>query len=96
MYVDTCYYHLRQIRSVRRSLTTQAASALIHAFISSRIDFGNAIYSGLGSSLTLKLQSVLNASARLIGGIPKFGHISTYMRDTLHWLPIPQASNLRF
>ena len=34
---------------------TEAASALIHAFISSRIDFGNAIYSGLDSSLTLKL-----------------------------------------
>ena len=52
-----------------------------HAFISSRIDFGNAVYSGLGSSLTLKLQSALNASVHLIGAILKFGNISTYMRD---------------
>src|SRR5688572_18151257 len=37
-----------------------------------------------------KLQSVLNAAARLIGGIPKFGHISAFIRDSLHWLPIQQ------
>lgn len=54
--------------------TTQGTSALIHILISSRIDSGNAMYSDLGSSLTLILQSVLNASARPICGIPKFSH----------------------
>ena len=34
-----------------------------------------------------QLQSVLNAAARLIGGIPKFGHISEFIRAELHWLP---------
>lgn len=39
-------------------------------------------------SVTLKLESVLKASARPIGVIPKCDHISTYRLDTLHWLPI--------
>src|SRR6218665_2693002 len=28
---------------------------------------------------------VLGAAARMIGGVPKVGHISEFMRDTLHW-----------
>ena len=34
------------------------------------------------------LDGVLRAAARMIGGVPKFGHISEFMRDTLHWLPV--------
>src|SRR6218665_2518949 len=33
-----------------------------------------------------QLQSVLNAAARLIGGIPKLGHISELIRAELNWL----------
>ena len=33
---------------------------------------------------------VLRAAARTVGGIPRLGHISEYMRDVLHWLPAQQ------
>src|SRR6218665_161771 len=33
------------------------------------------------------LDRVLRSVARLIGRIPKYDHISTYMRDILHWPP---------
>ena len=36
------------------------------------------------------MDGVLRAAARLIGGVPKFGHIGEFMRDTLHWLPVRQ------
>ena len=36
------------------------------------------------------LDGVLRAHARLIGGVPKFGNIGEFMRDTLHWLPVCQ------
>src|SRR6218665_1113181 len=26
----------------------------------------------------------------MIGGVPRFGHITDYMRDVLHWLPVQQ------
>src|SRR6218665_2450072 len=32
---------------------------------------------------------------RMIGGVPKFGHISEFMRDTLHWLPVQQRIHYR-
>src|SRR6218665_912385 len=38
---------------------------------------------------------VLRAAARMIGGVPKFGHISDYMRDVLHWLPVQQRIHCR-
>ena len=31
----------------------------------------------------------------MIGGVPKFGHISDYMRDVLHWLPVQQRIHYR-
>ena len=31
-----------------------------------------------------------SVAARLIGGISKFGHVSRYMHDVLHWLPAEQ------
>ena len=86
----SCFYHLCQLRSIRSSLSLHAITTLIHALICTRVDFGNAAYIGLSASNTHKLQSILNAAARLIGGIPKFSHISGYIRDTLHWLPIQQ------
>ena len=33
------FYHLREMKVVRRSLTVEAAKAMVHAFVSSRIDF---------------------------------------------------------
>lgn len=67
-------------------------NALIHDFVSSRADFGNAIFVWTGLPLILKLHSVLNSSACLIGCITKYGNMSVYIRDTLQWLPIPQGN----
>src|SRR6218665_1038938 len=64
----SCFYHLRQIRSVRRSLTFKAARTLMHAFICSRVDYCSAIYAGVALAHVDQLQSELNPAARLIGG----------------------------
>ena len=32
----------------------------------------------------------MRSAARLIGGIPKFGHVFKYMLDVFHWLPAEQ------
>ena len=31
----------------------------------------------------------------MIGGVPRFGHISEFMRDTLHWLHVRQRIHCR-
>ena len=58
----------------------------MHAFICSRVDYCSAIYAGVALAHVDQLQSVLNGAARLIGGIPKFWHISEFIRAELHFI----------
>ena len=41
------------------------------------------------------LGGILRAAARMIGGVPKFGHISEFMRYILRWLPVRQRIHYR-
>ena len=63
---------------------------LVHALICSRDVYGNAVYKDLSSTNTSKLQADLNAVAPLIGGIAKFSHTSSFIRNSFHRLPIRQ------
>jgi len=91
----SCYYQLRQLRIVSRSLSCSAAAALVHAFVTSRLDHCNSILLGLPLALTARLDQVLCCAARLIGRIPKYASVSAYMHDMLHWLPITQRISYR-
>ena len=63
---------------------------LVCSFICSRIDYCNAVFAGLPRSTTNHLDSVLHAAARMISGRSKHDHITSVLRDELHWLPVPQ------
>ena len=43
----TCFFQLRQLRTIRRSLTKEATQLLLHAFVVSRLDYCNALFTGL-------------------------------------------------
>ena len=86
----SCFYQLRQLRSIRRSLTMEASNTLIHSLVSSRVDYCNSIFYGATNTVLRRLQSVLNAAARLITNTRKSDHITPVLRDQLHWLPIRQ------
>ena len=90
-----CYYQLRQLRTVARSLTPTAAATLVHSFVTTRLDYCCSLYAGLPISRLSCIDRVLRSAARLIGRIPKFSHISSYMRDVLHWLPLKQRIEYR-
>lgn len=92
--VGRCFYHLRQLRTIRRSLTPEAVKTLVHSLITSRIDYCNGVLSGVPAVHLRQLQSVLNAAARLITRKQKFDHISETLRD-LHWLPIKERINYK-
>jgi len=86
----SCYYQLRQLRVVSRSLSFSSASTLVHAFVVNRLDYCSSLYIGLPQVRLLCLERVLRSAARLVGRIPKFSHVSDYMREVLHWLPLQQ------
>jgi len=83
---------LRQLRTVHRSLTTDAATTLVHALISSRVDYCNSVLYGMCEAHLRPLHWVQNAVARLItgSGKRKFDHVASTMRDDLNWLPVRQ------
>ena len=62
-----------------------SAKSLVQAFISSRLDYCNALLHGLPDKLIRRLQSVQNAAARMITGAPRRDHITPILRQ-LHWL----------
>ena len=86
----SCFFQLRQLRSIRRSLTMEASKTLVHSLVSSRVDYCNSIFYGAANTVLRRLQSVVNAAARLIANTRKFDHITPVLRDQLHWLPIRQ------
>jgi len=83
------FFQLRQRRSIRHSLTPAAVEMLVHAFISSRLDYCNQLFLGVTGRLLDKLQSLQNAAARLVIGARKFDRITPVMQE-LHWLPVRQ------
>uniref|UniRef100_A0A8C5Q0P7 Reverse transcriptase domain-containing protein n=1 Tax=Leptobrachium leishanense TaxID=445787 RepID=A0A8C5Q0P7_9ANUR len=64
---SSCRYQLRNISRIRPFLTAVTTKQLIHALVISRLDYcNNNLLSGLPLSRLSPLQSILNASARLI------------------------------
>src|SRR6218665_3639653 len=60
-----CYYQLRQLRTVSRSLTSTAAATLVHLFVTSRLDYCSSLYIGLPATRLNCLNRVLRSAARL-------------------------------
>ena len=85
-----CFYYLRQLRTVRRAMTVETITTLVHVFIISRVDYCNSVLYGASAVHLHSLQSVLNAATRIIVEKRKFDLISTSIRDELLWLPIKQ------
>ena len=81
------YHQLRQLRPVVGSLSADASKTLVHAFISSRLDYCNSLFYGIADGLLKKLQSIQNAAARLITGTRRRDHITPVLQQ-LHWLPV--------
>jgi len=92
----SCYYNLRRLRAIRRSVSSPVFTTIIivHAFIWSRIDYCNSLYAGLPTTRLSSIQSVMNLTTRLIARLPRFSHISTYMTYVLLWFPV--ASRIRY
>jgi len=61
----------------------------VQAFISSRLDYCNALLYGVSDGLMRRLQSVQNAAARLVTFARRRDHITPMLRQ-LHWLPVRQ------
>ena len=81
------FFYLHNIRRIKKYLSRDSLLTLVHAFITSRLDYCNALLYGLPKEQIFKLQRVQNAAARLIMDIGKYSHITPALYE-LHWLPV--------
>jgi len=83
------YYQLRQLRGIIQSLTPDATKTLVHAFISSRLDYCNSLLFGVADQQLKRLYTVQNTAARLVTGTRRSDHITPVLK-VLYWLPVRQ------
>ena len=57
--------------------------------VHSRLDYGNGVLVGIPAHVMRRLQSVLNAAARLIFNLKRSDHITDAL-VSLHWLRVPE------
>lgn len=85
--VKSSFFQLRQLAKIKPVLQKQHFETVIHAFVTTRLDYCNALYLGVNGSSIARLQLVQNAAARLLTGTRKYEHISPILAS-LHWLPV--------
>ncbi|KAF7690371.1 hypothetical protein HF521_012175, partial [Silurus meridionalis] len=72
------FFHLKKIAKIRNMMLLQDAEKLVHAFVTSRLDYCNALLSG---------RLFQNAPARVHTKSRKYDQITPVL-ISLHWLPI--------
>jgi len=77
--------------SVVRWTLTESLKILVHAFVTSRVDYSNcnSVLASASKTITDELQRVMNAAARLISCTRKYDG-GLFLHDELNWLDIPQ------
>ncbi len=90
----TAFFHLKNISKLRPMLSISNAEMLINAFITSRLDYSNALLGDCSVRLINKLQMVQNAAARVLTRTRKYDHISPVM-STLNLLPIKHCIDFK-
>ena len=87
--VQSCNYHIRSLRHIRKLIDKDTAATLACSIVSSRHDYCNALLYGITSKNMNRLQRVPNSLARVVCNAP-YRSSSLPLRKALHWLPVEQ------
>ncbi len=88
----SAYYHLKNIARISYCfVSSQDLEKLVHAFITSRVDYCNGL---LPNKTFRQLQLIQNAAARILTRTRGSEHITPVLRS-LHWLPVTFRIDLK-
>ena len=88
------YFHIRALRHIRSSLTTDAAKTIASAIVGSRLDYCNSLLAGTSAQNLSCLQLVQNTLARVVAQKPRYCRITPVLID-MHWLPVRQRIDFK-
>ena len=66
------FYHIRNLSRIRKYLTKESAELAVHAFVTSKLDYCNALLYGLPKFQLQRLQYVQNTAARVVLQVSSF------------------------
>ena len=84
---QSVYYHLHNIRQMRKYLAQNSANLFVQAVIMARMDYCNGLLYDVPAAHLSKLQRLQNTADPLVSYTPKFDHIPPVLFNR-HWLPI--------
>ena len=84
---QTCMLHLRYMSRIRKYLSIDACKSVIHALVTSRLDYANSLLFGIKQTHINKLQRIQNYAAKIIYKATYRDHATPYL-ISLHWLPV--------
>ena len=92
--VRASYAAIRNISRLRPYLDKSSTEKLVHAYISSRLDYCNSMLYGIPDNLLCHLQRLQNTAARIVTRTKKHQHITPVLYS-LHWLPVRQRISFK-
>ena len=85
--VSHCYKILKDIARIKKNLERNHVENLVHAVITSRLDYCNCLLMNISKENLYKLQKVQNSAARLVLGLRRRQSARAALRE-LHWLNV--------
>ena len=82
-----CFYHIRDLRRIRKSLSLDLAKQITVALVSSKLDYCNSLFHNMPEKDIPRLQRVQNCLERVVTEAPRFS-CSVPILKRLHWLPV--------
>ena len=84
---SSAWHKLYNIGKIRHYLTVDQTKMVVHAYVTSKLDYNNTLLYDISKRLSNRLQLVQNAAAKLITRKKKFDHVTPLLEE-LHWLPV--------
>ncbi|KAK2192605.1 hypothetical protein NP493_26g06024 [Ridgeia piscesae] len=81
-----CFYHIHDLRHIRRFISLSVAKTIATALVSSRLDYCNSLIYNTANKHIAKLQRVQNCIARVV--MRSRFSCSVLFLKALHWLPV--------
>ena len=88
------FSHIRNLIRIKKFVDSSSLECLVHAFITTKLDYCNSLQCGASSTLINKLQSIHNIIARILTGHGRCELITPVLKS-LHWLPVQQRIKVK-